>query len=151
LFQKIGLLRIRKNLKYNEKYLGLIIMSNKVRSDLKYTDTHEWIKVNGKKAKVGITDHAQSELTDIVFVELPEIGKEIKKGEEICIVESVKSVTEIYAPISGKVTNVNKKLEESPEIINESPYDDGWLIEIEIADNSQISSLLSSDSYEKII
>jgi glycine cleavage system H protein len=126
-------------------------MSNKVRSDLKYTDTHEWIKVNGKKAKVGITDHAQSELTDIVFVELPEIGKEIKKGEEICIVESVKSVTEIYAPISGKVTNVNKKLEESPEIINESPYDDGWLIEIEIADNSQISSLLSSDSYEKII
>jgi len=126
-------------------------MSNEVKSDLKYTDSHEWIKINGKTAKVGITDHAQSELTDIVFVELPEVGKEIKKGEEICIVESVKSVTEIYAPISGKITNVNKKLEESPEIINESPYDEGWLIEIEISNNSEINDLLDSDSYKKII
>ncbi|KYK23657.1 glycine cleavage system protein H [Thermoplasmatales archaeon SG8-52-4] len=126
-------------------------MSNEVKSDLKYTDSHEWIKIKGKTAKVGITDHAQSELTDIVFVELPEVGKEIKKGEEICIVESVKSVTEIYAPISGKITNVNKKLEESPEIINESPYDEGWLIEIEISNNSEINDLLDSDSYKKII
>lgn len=126
-------------------------MSNNVKPDLKYTDSHEWIKIKDNIAKVGITDHAQSELTDIVFVELPVIGKEIKKGEELCIVESVKSVTEIYAPISGKITNVNKKLEESPEIINESPYDDGWLIEIEIADKSEISNLLDSDSYKKII
>lgn len=126
-------------------------MSNNVKPDLKYTDSHEWIKIKDNIAKVGITDHAQSELTDIVFVELPEVGKEIKKGEEICIVESVKSVTEIYAPISGKIANVNKKLEESPEIINESPYDDGWLIEIEIANKSEINDLLSSDSYKKII
>jgi len=126
-------------------------MSNNVKPDLKYTDSHEWIKIKDNIAKVGITDHAQSELTDIVFVELPVVGKEIKKGEELCIVESVKSVTEIYAPISGKITNVNKKLEESPEIINESPYDDGWLIEIEIADKSEINDLLSSDSYKKII
>ncbi|KYK20318.1 glycine cleavage system protein H [Thermoplasmatales archaeon SG8-52-4] len=126
-------------------------MSNEVKSDLKYTDSHEWIKINGNNAKVGITDHAQSELTDIVFVELPEIGKEIKKGDEICIVESVKSVTEIYAPISGKIINVNKKLEETPEIINESPYDDGWLIEIEISNKSEISDLLAPDSYKKII
>jgi glycine cleavage system H protein len=126
-------------------------MSNEVKSDLKYTDSHEWIKIKGNTAQVGITDHAQSELTDIVFVELPEIGKEIKKGDEICIVESVKSVTEIYAPISGKITNVNKKLEESPEIINESPYGDGWLIEIEITNKSEISDLLDPDSYKKMI
>ena len=126
-------------------------MSSEIKPDLKYTDTHEWIKIKGNTAKVGITDHAQSELTDIVFVELPEVGNEINKGEEICIVESVKSVTEIYAPISGKITNVNKKLEESPEIINESPYDDGWLIEIEISNNSEINDLLDSDSYKKII
>jgi glycine cleavage system H protein len=124
---------------------------SEVRDELKYTDTHEWLKVTNDTAKVGITDHAQSELTDIVFVELPEVGKEIKKGEELCIVESVKSVTEIYAPVSGKITNVNKKLEESPEIINESPYDDGWLIEVEIANNSEINNLLDSDSYKKII
>ena len=124
---------------------------SEVREELKYTDTHEWLKVTNDTAKVGITDHAQSELTDIVFVELPEVGKEIKKGEELCIVESVKSVTEIYAPVSGKITNVNKKLEESPEIINESPYDDGWLIEVEIANKSEISNLLDSDSYKKII
>jgi glycine cleavage system H protein len=126
-------------------------MSNEIKPDLKYTDTHEWIKIKNNTARVGITDHAQSELTDIVFVELPEIGKEIKKGEEICIVESVKSVTEIYAPVSGKIINVNKKLEESPEIINESPYDDGWLIELEIANKSEINNLLDSDSYKKII
>lgn len=124
---------------------------SEVREELKYTDTHEWLKVTNDTAKVGITDHAQSELTDIVFVELPEVGKEIKKGEELCIVESVKSVTEIYAPVSGKITNVNKKLEESPEIINESPYDDGWLIEVEIANKSEINNLLDSDSYKKII
>ena len=85
-------------------------MSNEVRSDLKYTDSHEWLKLQGAIAKVGITDHAQSELTDIVFVELPEVGKEVKKGDELCIVESVKSVSEIYAPVSGKILKVNNKI-----------------------------------------
>jgi glycine cleavage system H protein len=107
-------------------------MGDEVRSNLKYTDTHEWLKLEDKIAKVGITDHAQSELTDIVFVELPEVGKEVKKGEELCVVESVKSVSEIYSPVSGKVANVNKKLEDAPETINESPYDEGWLVELEI-------------------
>ena len=126
-------------------------MQEEVRDGLKYTKTHEWLKIEGKNAIVGITDHAQSELTDIVFVELPEIGKEIKKGDELCIVESVKSVSEIYSPISGKVVKVNDKLEDSPEIINESPYDNGWLIELEIKDKSEIDSLLDAKSYKNTL
>ena len=126
-------------------------MGKEVRPDLKYTDAHEWIKVEGDIVKVGITDHAQSELTDIVFVELPEVGKILKKGDELCVVESVKSVSEIYAPISGKIAKVNKKLEDTPEIINESPYDEGWLVEIEIDNKAEINSLLDADSYKKII
>ena len=126
-------------------------MSKEVRDDLKYTDSHEWIKITGDTVIVGITDHAQSELTDIVFVELPEVGKEIKKGDELCVVESVKSVSEIYAPISGKIANVNKNLEDVPETINESPYDEGWLVEIEISDKSEIDELLDSKSYKKLI
>jgi len=126
-------------------------MGEEVRSNLKYTDTHEWLEVMGDIAKVGITDHAQSELTDIVFVEFPEVGKEIKKGEELCVVESVKSVSEIYSPVSGKIAKVNHKLEETPETINESPYDEGWLVEIEVLDESEIKSLLDADSYKKLI
>jgi len=126
-------------------------MGNEVRNNLKYTDTHEWVKLNGVTAHVGITDHAQSELTDIVFVELPEVGKEVKKGDELCIVESVKSVSEIYAPVSGKIANINKKLEETPETINESPYDEGWLVEIELTNKSEIDKLLDVDSYKKLI
>lgn len=126
-------------------------MGDEVREGLRYTEAHEWLKVKGEKAIVGITDYAQSELTDIVFVELPEIGKEIRQGEELCVVESVKSVSEIYAPISGKIINVNKKLDDSPEIINESPYDDGWLVELEIENKSEIDSLLDAEAYKKMI
>jgi len=126
-------------------------MSDEVRDDLKYTDTHEWLKIKGKIVIVGITDHAQSELTDIVFVELPEIGKEIIKGEELCVVESVKSVSEIYTPVSGKITNVNKKLEDTPETVNKNPYDDGWLIELEIKDKSEIDVLLDAEAYKKLL
>ena len=126
-------------------------MASEVRDELKYTESHEWIKIDGKIAKVGITDHAQSELTDIVFVELPEIGKEVNKGDELCVVESVKSVSELYAPVSGKVIKVNTILEDSPEKINESPYDDGWLVELEVKDKSEIDSLLDAESYKKSI
>lgn len=125
-------------------------MANEVRKDLRYTETHEWLKLAGKNAKVGITDHAQSELTDIVFVELPAVGKSIKKGDELCVVESVKSVSEVYSPVSGKITNVNKKLEDNPETINQSPYDDGWLVEIEIDNKAEINALLDAESYKKI-
>jgi len=124
-------------------------MSDEVRDDLKYTDTHEWLKLKGDTAIIGITDHAQTELTDIVFVELPEVGKEIKKGEELCVVESVKSVSEIYAPVSGKIVNINEKLEDAPETVNEKPYDDGWLVELEIKDKSEIDVLIDAESYKK--
>ena len=126
-------------------------MADEVREDLKYTESHEWLKLKNDIAQVGITDHAQDALTDIVFVELPEIGKNVKKGDELCVVESVKSVSEIYAPISGKVSKVNKKLEDTPEVVNESPYDEGWLVELEIENNSEIDSLLNAESYKKTI
>jgi len=126
-------------------------MAEEVRDGLRYTEAHEWLKIQNNITIIGITDHAQAELTDIVFVELPEIGKEVKKGEELCVVESVKSVSEIYSPISGKVIDVNKKLEDSPEVINESPYDDGWLVKLEIEDKSEIDSLLDTKLYKQIL
>ena len=125
-------------------------MTNDVREGLKYTKTHEWVKLAGTKAKIGITDHAQHELTDIVFVELPSVGKEIKKGEELCVVESVKSVSEVYAPVSGKITAVNQKLDDAPETINSSPYDEGWLVEIEIKDKAEVNTLLDAAEYKKV-
>jgi len=125
-------------------------MEEEIREELKYTKEHEWIKIKDDIAVVGITDHAQAELTDIVFVELPEIGKELKKDEELCVIESVKSVSEIYAPLNGKVVKVNDKLDDSPEIINESPYDDGWLVELKISKKSEVSDLLDAKDYKKI-
>ena len=126
-------------------------MTDEIREELKYTESHEWIKLKGDIALVGITDHAQGELTDIVFVELPEIGKELKKGEELCVVESVKSVSEIYSPITGKVISVNDKLEDSPETINESPYDDGWIVEMEVKNKDELNDMLSPEDYKKSI
>ena len=126
-------------------------MGKEVRDDLRYTKTHEWVKVKDKVAVVGITDYAQGELTDIVYVELPEVGKELKKGEEMCTLESIKSVAEVYAPISGKILKVNKLLEDSPEKINESPYEEGWIVEMEIKDERELDDLLSPEDYRKII
>ena len=126
-------------------------MADEIRDDLKYTDSHEWIKIKNSTVTVGITDHAQDALTDIVFVELPEVGKTVKKGDELCVVESVKSVSEIYAPVSGKIVKVNNKLDDTPEVVNESPYEDGWLVEIEVENKSEIDSLLNADSYKKTI
>lgn len=122
-----------------------------IRDDLKYTESHEWVKEIGETVQVGITDHAQEELTDIVFVELPEVGKEVSKGDELCIVESVKSVSEIYAPVSGRVEKINSALEDAPETINSSPYDDGWLVEIKTTDDSEKKGLLDAESYGKTI
>lgn len=125
-------------------------MTEEVRDELKYTKTHEWVKLTDTKAKIGITDHAQHEMTDIVFVELPTVGKEIRKGEELCVVESVKSVSEVYSPVSGKIIMVNSKLDDSPDLINSSPYDDGWLVEIEIKDIAEVNTLLDPESYKKL-
>jgi len=126
-------------------------MADEVRDDLKYTETHEWVEVKGKTAIVGITDHAQSELTDIVFAELPEVGKKITKGDELCVVESVKSVSEIYTPISGTIKKVNEDLEDTPEIINDNPYDNGWLVEIELSNKEEVNALLDADAYKKLL
>ena len=125
-------------------------MTEEVRDDLKYTKDHEWIKVKDNIVVVGITDHAQSELTDIVFAELPEVGKQLKKGDELCVVESVKSVSEVYTPVTGKVVKVNEKLEDSPEIINESPYDDGWLVELEFENPDELKALLDASAYKEL-
>ena len=129
----------------------IAMADEEVREGLLYTDTHEWVRISGNTAVVGITDHAQKELTDIVFVELPELGKKINKGEELCVVESVKSVSEIYAPLSGKITKINKDLEEAPETINESPYDKGWLVELELTDKGEVKELLDAEAYQTIV
>jgi glycine cleavage system H protein len=141
---------LQKRFKTTKNYHLLIVMASEVRDGLKYTKTHEWVKLTGTKAKIGITDHAQEELTDIVFVELPTVGKEVKKGEELCVVESVKSVSEVYAPVSGKVVAVNTKLDESPEIINKKPYDDGWLVELEVKDKAEVNTLMDAAGYKKL-
>lgn len=119
--------------------------------DLLYSKEHEWVKVKGKTALIGITDFAQSELGDIVYVDLPKVGSAIQADEPFGSVESVKTVSELYAPINGKVIAVNDALEESPEDINDSPYEDGWMIEVEIADEAELDRLLSAEQYKETI
>lgn len=119
--------------------------------DLKYSAEHEWVKTEGGNIRIGITEFAQSELGDIVFVELPQVGDEIKAGDPFGSVESVKTVSELYAPISGKVVEVNTELEDSPEYVNESPYENAWMIVIEPADLTEVDGLLSPEKYEELI
>lgn len=119
--------------------------------DFKYSEEHEWVKTEGDKARIGITDFAQSELGDIVFVELPEVGDEIEVGEPFGSVESVKTVSELYAPISGKVVEINEDLEDSPEFVNESPYEKAWMIVVEPSDSGELEKLMSAEQYEDMI
>lgn len=119
--------------------------------DLKYSAEHEWVKTEGGNVRIGITEFAQSELGDIVFVELPQVGDEIKAGDPFGSVESVKTVSELYAPISGKVVEVNTELEDSPEYVNESPYENAWMIVIEPSDVAEVDGLLSPEKYEELI
>ncbi|HDC9788517.1 TPA: glycine cleavage system protein GcvH [Staphylococcus aureus] len=122
-----------------------------VPNELKYSKEHEWVKVEGNVATIGITEYAQSELGDIVFVELPETDDEINEWDTFGSVESVKTVSELYAPISGKVVEVNEELEDSPEFVNESPYEKAWMVKVEISDESQIEALLTAEKYSKMI
>jgi glycine cleavage system H protein len=115
--------------------------------ELQYTKEHEWLSIEGDVATIGITDFAQQELGDVVYVELPDEGETFEEGESFGSVESVKAVSEIYMPLSGTVTEVNEVLADSPEEVNNSPYGDGWMIRIKIADESRIDLLLSSDEY----
>jgi len=123
---------------------------SEVPDNLSYTSEHEWLSLGDDgNVKVGITDHAQDALSDVVFVELPEVGSSFSKGDSMAVAESVKAASDIYAPVSGKIVSVNTKLEESPELINESPYDFGWMVTIEPTED--LEDLLDSDSYRELI
>ncbi|MBF0274701.1 MAG: glycine cleavage system protein GcvH [Nitrospinae bacterium] len=116
-------------------------------SELKYTKEHEWVRTNGNIVEVGITEFAQSELGDIVFVELPEIDSEVTANEKFGEVESVKTVSDLFSPVSGKVVEVNENLEAEPEKVNEDPYGAGWMIKIELSNPDEVAGLMSSDDY----
>lgn len=119
----------------------------KFPDDLRYAQDHEWVKIKGHTATLGISDYAQDQLGDIVYVELPAVGKKLSNGAEFGVVESVKAVSELYMPIGGEILSVNKILEDTPERVNTAPYGDGWMIEIKIENPSEIDSLLTKDAY----
>ncbi len=119
--------------------------------DYKYSKEHEWVLVEGNVATIGITDFAQDQLGDIVFVELPAVGDKVSKEDAFGVVESVKAVSDIYAPVSGKVLEVNDDLPENPEMLNEDAYGDGWIIKIEMSDPEELSDLLSAAEYEEYV
>ncbi|QRF16070.1 glycine cleavage system protein GcvH [Staphylococcus lugdunensis] len=122
-----------------------------VPSELKYSKEHEWVKVDGNVVTIGITEYAQGELGDIVFVELPDVDDEINEGDTFGSVESVKTVSELYAPVSGKIIETNEELEDSPEFVNESPFEKAWMVKVELDDESQIDELLSAEQYAEMI
>tara|TARA_B100001248_G_C27353322_1_gene442502 strand:+ start:718 stop:1098 length:381 start_codon:yes stop_codon:yes gene_type:complete len=122
-----------------------------VKENLSYTNDHEWIKIDGNIALVGITDFAQSELGDIVFIEVETISEDLKKNEVFGTVEAVKTVSDLFIPMSGKVLEFNSALEDNPELVNESPYDDGWIIKMEISNLDEISDLLDYQAYKTLI
>ena len=122
-----------------------------VKENLSYTNDHEWIKIEGNIAMVGITDFAQSELGDIVFIEVETIGEILNKNEVFGTVEAVKTVSDLFIPVSGKVLEFNNALEDNPELVNDSPYGDGWIVKIEITNTDEISDLLDSEAYKSLI
>ncbi|AZR72905.1 glycine cleavage system protein H [Anoxybacter fermentans] len=120
----------------------------KVLKDLKYTKEHEWIRVEGEIGYIGITDYAQEQLGDVVFVELPEVGEEFVEGDSFAVVDSVKATSDIYMPIDGEILEVNEELLDSPELLNEDPYEN-WIVKIRISDPDQINNLLNAEEYEE--
>ncbi len=122
-----------------------------IPKELKYSKDHEWIKVEGNIVVIGITDYAQSQLGDVVFVELPKEGDELAAGSGLAVVESVKAVSDVYAPISGKVIEGNEALADAPELINQEPYSGGWIAKIEITDTTELEKLLDSQAYEQLV
>ncbi len=119
--------------------------------DIYYTKEHEWLKVEGRKGIMGISSYAVKQLGDITYVELPEVGKEITKGDVVCTVESVKAASDIYAPVTAKVTEVNAVLEAAPEKMNESPEDEGWIVKLEINSPDDVNGLMTSEKYEEFV
>jgi glycine cleavage system H protein len=121
-----------------------------IPADLKYARTHEWVRVDGDRATVGISDHAQHELTELVFVELPAVGRQVKAGEACAVVESVKTASDIYAPLSGEIIEVNQTLGDDPGLVNSDAYGKGWFFKVKLSDPSEADQLLSADDYGKI-
>jgi len=119
--------------------------------DLLYTKSHEWVKVKDHQAIVGVTSYAQDQLVEVVFVELPEEGKEVKAGDAVATLESVKAVSDVYAPVSGKIIEVNKQLENQPELVNQDPYGEGWIFIIEIAQEEELHRLMKASDYQSLI
>ena len=126
---------------------------NETPSDLKFLDSHEWVKVDDNTVIVGISDHAQNELGEVVFVELPAIGDEFVSGDEAAVVESVKAASEVYTPLSGEVIEVNEALDENPELVNTSPYEDGWFFKLRVSDENlgSIDSLMTAEEYSSML
>lgn len=122
-----------------------------VPADLKYTKEHEWLRIEGNVATVGITDWAQGELGDVVFVELPESGSEVRQMQAFGTIEAVKAVSDLYSPVTGKVVEVNGALDDDPMVVNRDPYGDGWMIKVELGDTSEIEQLLSPEGYKELI
>ena len=120
-------------------------------NDIKYTKEHEWVSLDGETATIGITDYAQSQLGDIVFVEFPDINSEINQNETFGVIEAVKTVADLFAPVSGEIIEVNSLLEDSPNFINSDPYGSGWIIKVKIKDSNEYNGLMSSDVYEEHI
>jgi glycine cleavage system H protein len=123
----------------------------KIPEDVKYTKDHEWIKVEGDFGRIGITDYAQGELGDIVFVELPGVGTKLTQGKSFGTIEAVKAVSDLYAPVAGEVVELNGAIKNTPEVINKDPYGDGWMVKIKITNKSDINSLLDAPSYKKLL
>jgi glycine cleavage system H protein len=120
-------------------------------SDVRYRDTHEWARQDGDEVVVGISDYAQSTLSDVVYVELPEVGDEVAAGDQLGVVESVKAAGDIYAPVSGTITAVNEELEDAPELVNEDPFGEGWLVRIEAGDPDEWDELLDVEAYKQVV
>ena len=119
--------------------------------DLKYAEDHEWVNLTGDIAKIGISDYAQDQLGDIVFVELPGVGDSFAKGDEFGTLESVKAVSELYMPVGGEITAINEALEDAPEMVNDDPYGEGWMIEIKVSDASETEALMDKDGYLEVL
>ena len=122
-----------------------------IPSDLKYAKSHEWVRVAGEVATVGITDHAQHELTDVVFVELPAVGRKLKAGDSCAVVESVKTASDVYSPMSGEVIAVNKTVVDDPALVNKAPYGEGWFYQLKLSNAAELAALLSPEQYAKLI
>lgn len=122
-----------------------------VAQGLRYTKTHEWVKLDGDVATVGVSDFAQSELGDITYLELPEPGTTVTQGEPMGVIESVKAASDIYAPVSGEVIEANSRAVESPELVNSSPYEEGWLVKVRVSDPASVESLMDAEEYEEFV